>query len=295
VAPDEASCWHDDVAAVQDLAAAGLSSQTVRRRVAQGRWQRMGPYAVCRTTGTPTLMQWIRAAAAHGGTGAAISHSTAGTFWGFCAAPAAPLVVVHVTVSHGNHRRSTERIIVHQSRRACTPRFVDGLMVTPPPRTAMDMALGLPDLSAVDALFGKALQTRRVTVEELSDELSLAPSRGSRLPRLAVAEVAMGSRSAAEAQFVRLVRLAQLPVPELNAPVPTSLGTFHVDALWRHLGKGVEIDGRAYHLGAASWQSDLGRQNAIQTTGIVLLRIAARRLWTEPDVVIAEIRAFLGC
>jgi len=26
----------------------------------------------------------------------------------------------------------------------------------------------------------------------------------------------------------------------------------------------------------------------------VLLRIPARRLWTEPDLVIAEIRAFLG-
>ena len=42
------------------------------------------------------------------------------------------------------------------------------------------------------------------------------------------------------------------------------------------------------------WQADLLRQNAIQSTGIVLLRIAARRLWTEPDAVISEIRAFLG-
>ena len=84
-------------------------------------------------------------------------------------------------------------------------------------------------------------------------------------------------------------------MPELNAPVETALGTRYVDALWRHLGKGVEIDGRVFHIGSASWEADLARQNAIQATGIVLLRITARRLWTEPDAVIAEIRAFLGC
>ena len=36
------------------------------------------------------------------------------------------------------------------------------------------------------------------------------------------------------------------------------------------------------------------RQNAIQTAGIGRLRIAARRLWTEPEAVLAEIAAFLG-
>jgi hypothetical protein len=34
---------------------------------------------------------------------------------------------------------------------------------------------------------------------------------------------------------------------------------------------------------------------AIRTEGITLLRIPAIRLWTEPDAVIAEIAAFLGC
>jgi len=85
-----------------------------------------------------------------------------------------------------------------------------------------------------------------------------------------------------------------MPLPEMNAPVATRLGRRYVDALWRSLGKGVEVDGQAFHLDAAAWQADLVRQNAIQSEGIVLLRVAARRLWTEPDAVIEEIRAFLG-
>jgi very-short-patch-repair endonuclease len=51
---------------------------------------------------------------------------------------------------------------------------------------------------------------------------------------------------------------------------------------------------RSFHLDAAAWQADLVRQNAIQSTGVVLLRIPARRLWTEPTAVISEICAFLG-
>jgi very-short-patch-repair endonuclease len=83
-------------------------------------------------------------------------------------------------------------------------------------------------------------------------------------------------------------------MPEFNAAVSTALGTRYVDALWRELGKGVEVDGQAFHLDASAWRADLTRQNAVQTAGIVLLRIAARRLWTEPDAVLAEIAAFLG-
>ena len=83
-------------------------------------------------------------------------------------------------------------------------------------------------------------------------------------------------------------------MPELNAPVVTSSGTRYVDALWRWLGKGAEVDGQAFHFDASAWRADLVRQNAIQTTGIVLLRIAARRLWTEPESVVAEIRTFLS-
>lgn len=149
-------------------------------------------------------------------------------------------------------------------------------------------------LADVEQLFGRAVQSRRVGVDELVAELECAPSSGSWLPRQALAGVTAGSRAASEGQLLRLIRRAGLPVPELNAPVVTATGTKYVDGLWRELARGVEVDGAAFHLGPREWQADLRRQNAIQTTGIVLLRIAASRLWSEPEAVIAEIRTFLG-
>jgi len=146
------------------------------------------------------------------------------------------------------------------------------------------------ELASIRVYLGSIAQS----LEQLARELDIAPSRGSRRPRAALADLAVGSRSAGESRLLHLMRRAGIPLPELNAPVSTALGTRYVDALWRSLGKGVEVDGQAFHLDAGAWQADLLRQNAIQSTGIVLLRIAARRLWTEPDAVISEIRAFLG-
>jgi very-short-patch-repair endonuclease len=103
-----------------------------------------------------------------------------------------------------------------------------------------------------------------------------------------------GAHAASEAQLCRILRRADVPPPELNAAVHTSLGVRYIDALWRALCRGVEIDGQAFHVDPVTWQADLRRQNAIQTAGVVLLRIPARRLWTEPGTVVAEIRNFLG-
>jgi len=282
--------WVVDIAAVDELVRSGTKRQTIRRRVQRGAWQEPCPGIVCRTTGTLSSYQWLVVATRYGGSGAMVSHGSAGELWSL--GPAPPRV--HVTIPHGRHRRSTADVAVHQSRRPCRPEIVEDLLVTPPARTTVDIALGLDTARAVDALFGRALQRGRVSLDQLADELLLAPRRGSALPSAAIADLAAGSRSAAEAQLLRLVRRAGMPLPEMNAPVATRLGTRYVDALWRSLGKGVEVDGQAFHLDAAAWQADLVRQNAIQSEGIVLLRVAARRLWTEPDAVIEEIRAFLG-
>jgi hypothetical protein len=202
--------------------------------------------------------------------------------------------VVHVVVPHGRNLRSTPEIRVHQSRRHAECVLVEEVLVTPPARTAVDIAATLGSFDAVQALLGRALQSGKVTIDTLSDEIDAAPSRGSRRPRTVPADLAAGSRAASEGRLLRLLRGSGLPLPELNAPVRTSAGTFYVDGLWRALAKGLEIDGRAFHLDAGSWARDLSRQNAIQTAGVVLLRIPARRLWADPSGVLDDLRAFLG-
>lgn len=141
---------------------------------------------------------------------------------------------------------------------------------------------------------GRAAQKGLATPEQLVGELGIAPRRGSRLPSIVLEEISAGALAASEGQFLRIVRRAGLPAPELNAPVDTCDGTKFIDALWRHLRKGVELDGHRYHLDAGAWAADLKRENAIQATGIMLLRIPAGRLWRDQAAVTREIATFLG-
>lgn len=290
MAPIRRDPWVLDLALIDDLCAYGAVRQTVRRRVRRNTWQEPLPGVVCRTTGALTTDQWRTAALMYGGPGAALSHQTAGEFWGY----GRTVGRLHITVPHGRHRRSTLAVTVHQSRRVVEPRWVEAFQVTPPARTAVDICLGLRTRDAVVALLGRALQRGLVSLDQLGEEVDRAPRRGSRLARSVLAELAAGSRAASESRLLSLISRAGLPLPELNAAVRTALGIRYIDALWRHLGKGVEVDGQAFHLDPASWRADLVRQNAIQTTGIMLLRIAAARLWTEPEAVLAEVTAFLG-
>lgn len=281
--------WVHDLATVDALVAAGVLRRTVRRRITVGRWSEPLPKVVCRTTGALTSDQRLTGAILYAGEGAVLSCGTAGSFWGYGPAPSR----IHVTVTHGRHVRSTPMVLVHQTTRAARPRLVENWLVMPPARAAIDAAREFDDLDAARALLGRAVQSRRVAPGDLAAELDLAPTSGSLLARLALEEIALGAHAASEARLVRMIESSGLPRPEYNAAVVTALGTKYLDALWRELGKGVEVDGQRFHLGAASWNRDLQRQNAIQTAGVMLLRIPAWRLWREPGAVLADIRAFL--
>lgn len=88
--------------------------------------------------------------------------------------------------------------------------------------------------------------------------------------------------------FWRGVYNAQMPLPELNAPVLTRAGIRHPDGLWRPPRLGFEIDGRAFHSRVEDFERDPVRINAIQAEGIVLLRFTAARVFRDLDAVLRE-------
>ncbi|GAC1330134.1 MAG: hypothetical protein NVSMB13_18080 [Mycobacteriales bacterium] len=91
--------------------------------------------------------------------------------------------------------------------------LVDGLPCTPIDRAVIDACRRLADLRSVRALMAESIQRGRVTVDLLRRELDAGPTSGSRLPRLALAEVDLGVRSAPEAELMALVRGSRLPMP----------------------------------------------------------------------------------
>jgi very-short-patch-repair endonuclease len=97
-------------------------------------------------------------------------------------------------------------------------------------------------------------------------------------------------RSVGEGDLRRVVLLAGLPEPVWNAEVRTPWGRYYLDAYWEDEQLGAEADGAAFHLSAQDWDDDLRRQNAVQSTGIRLLRFPVRRLRTEPASCAVELR-----
>lgn len=279
------------VAARGELAEAGFTRGRLRGAVARGAFQLPFPGVVVNHGGPLGADQLMRCALVYGGALSVLSHHTAAEIHGLSkhSSPAN----LALTVPNGDHRQSVAGLDIHQTTRPVSAWYAPGLRYTHPARTVVDMALQMGSLDDVVAIVAGAVQSQQTTLRLIRHEAQRVPRRGSRLLRIALAEVGTGVRSAGEGLFLRLVRQAKLPEPELNAPVRTAAGTLYLDALWRRQRVAVEIDGRGYHLGAAAWARDLARQNRIMALGITLLRFPVRRLHTDPGGAIDELRALV--
>ncbi len=80
------------------------------------------------------------------------------------------------------------------------------------------------------------------------------------------------TRSHLERLFLKLIRTAGLPRPEVNAKV----GPYTVDFLWRAQRLVVETDGYEFHSSRASFESDRRRDRELQRRGFVVLRFTYR-------------------
>lgn len=300
----------DGVAHRQELGGAGVSAGRIRRAVASGRWQEPVPGVLVTHGGPLTQRQRWVVALRHAGPLGALSHRSALLVRGarLEELPAAPRVagvrggfadppeggLVEVSVPHGRHLRSSGFVVVHQSRRPLRPVLVSGLPTTRAARAAVDVAVTATSRRDVDHVVSHVLQRRLASVEQLAEETEYLGLRATPWLLAAVADAKRGMRSVGESDLRRVIVAAGLPEPEWNAPVETPIGTFFVDALWRRHGVAAEADGSAFHLSAEDWSVDLVRQNALHSTGLVLLRYPVRRLRAEPSACGAEMCRLIG-
>ena len=140
-----------------------------------------------------------------------------------------------------------------------------------------------------------AVQRRTCTVRALGEELSKGPSIGSRLLREALADVADGTRSAAEGDLKDLLAKSGLPMPLFNASIFDAQGTFIAtpDAWWPERGVAVEVDSHEWHLSPHDHARTLDRQRRMGKYGIVVLPFTPKQIRTQPAEVLATIRQAL--
>ncbi len=217
--------------------------------------------------------------------GALVSHRSAAALWGL------PVIgrrdeAVHLTVAVGSGGRSTRGVRRHQWAGAVSEGCLDGIRVTSPARTLVDVGRSAGLLAAVVA-GDAALRAGLVTVADLDDELAACGTcRGIRTARRAVA--LMDGRSESPGESLSRVRMAELglPAPTLQHEVQDAYGFVgRVDFYWPGPRVVGEFDGRAKYgldgdAGAADrvWNEKL-REDRIRATGLAVVRWTWAEAW----------------
>jgi very-short-patch-repair endonuclease len=294
------------VAHRRDLRSAGVDKDRIRRAVRAGRWQEPVPGVVVLHSGALTRRERYLTALAWAGDDGRLSHTSAlhllgasvrepearGRVAGVRGRYVTPedAGLVQVSVPHGRHLESVAFVVVHQTRRPLGDLVVAGLPTTTAARAAVDVSVHATRRQDVDHVVADVLQRGLADLEQLAAEARFLGCRARPWLRQALLDASRGMRSVGEADLRQVVLAAGLPEPVWNAEIRTPWGLFLLDAYWEERKLGAEADGAAFHLSAQAWDGDLRRQNAVQSTGIRLVRFPVRRLRTEPASCAAELR-----
>lgn len=251
----------------RDLLGLGFTSEAIDHRLVSGRLHPVlrGVYAV----GWPHLTakrRWMAAVLACG-EGAMLSHRSAAALWGIGLERRG-----RIDVSIGRpcrHRRAGIRAMSRPSLRQEDVTLRDGIPVTRPARTLVDLATELGE-SALERAVNEAdkhdlidPETLRAALDCLTGEPGV-PALRTLLDR----HTFRLSDSDLEILFRPIAAAAGLPQPQTKAMV----NGYEVDFYWPELGLVVETDGLRYHRTASEQTRDRRRDQAHIAAGLTQLR-----------------------
>ena len=265
------------VVARSQLLDLGFSSDAIAHRLRIGRLHSLwrGVYAV----GRPDVSERGRlmGAVLKCGPAALVSHRSAASVWGLShRREGIDVVVPYCEPRHPRGIRVHRRLDLGEEHR----RWIDGLPVTDPVSTLVDVACG-----SSEAVLGRMI--READRLDLVDPVSLRAALDSchrrpgvgRLRSLLDSETFSLADSELEQRFLHLVHAAGLPMPETQAWV----NGFRVDFYWPELGLVVETDGLRYHRTASQQRTDRLRDQAHTVAGLTHLRFTAAQIRHEPQ------------
>ncbi len=256
------------------LLALGLGSAAITYRARHGRLYRVhqGVYTIGGPPRTPH--ERAHAAVLACGPGAALSHGSALTLWGFQKRWVMPL---HVSVP-GDRRRPG--IVIHRVPKLTRAdiRTHLGIQVTSPARTVLDCA---PDLTAqrLARIINDGRRSgvlRLPTLTGVIQRFPLHPGCASLRPLLE--RPAGPTRSEFEDAFLAFCDRFGFPRPEVNAEV----NGYEVDALFAAEGVIVELDSWAFHQDRGAFENDRNRDVDNLVTGLVTYRLTWDRMNGDP-------------
>lgn len=162
---------------------------------------------------------------------------------------------------------------------------------TPDARALLDLA-GWASSGDVERALSRAVPTL-VAPAELDALLARHPRRRGRrrLRSLVQARFRTGlTRSEADRKFLRLVESGGLPRPETNVLVRGH----EIDCLWRDEKLVVEIDGRAYHSDARTFEGDRDRDGVLVSAGYRVMRVTWSQIIDQPRPLLVRLARALA-
>lgn len=288
---DEITCAQHGLITTQQATKA-LGPSRKARWVSEGRLISVQP-SVFRLAGShETWHQEVHAAAL--AVDGIVSHRSAAELWGLIQ----PAGYAEVSISGDRKRAIRPPAIVHRIADLRPGLAVDreGMRVTDPTRTIIDLGLVMPHWS-VRAALGRGLSTKLFdlpTVQRLRDALGRPGRNGTGVVRAVLDGnlLTLGREdSMLEARFGALARKHDLPPFELQHEV-WHAGRFvaRIDAAYPHLLLAIEVDGFAHHTSPDAFQRDRTRQNRLVALGWTVLRFTWDDVVNRPAEVAETIR-----
>jgi very-short-patch-repair endonuclease len=266
----------------------GFSLEWIQRQLMAGRFHIVfrGAYAVGHKR-----VSWrgrLRAAALACGPTALISHRSAAALHDLRRSQSR---LIHVTVPGGGHEHR-DGIVLHRVRniRAADVGNVDGIPVTSPARTCLDMA-AIVRPHVLDELLEAAERQRVLDLAAFTAVCGRGRAGSKALRRaLVLYEPLPGwTRSRLERRLLRALKKAGVPLPAVN----NWIGDQECDLVWHDARLVVEVDGDVWHSTTAARHRDPRRDAKLQLAGYAPFRVPENRLVHDIGGVVDDVVGLL--
>lgn len=277
-----------------EIHALGMTRTTLQRRVDSGWLIRVGVGAFV-LPGVTDEWRAVLAAASRKLAGA-VSHESAGQIHQMRAIRRGQLVISVPT-------RRTNRfpgVRVHQSTDLAEHHLTlnDGVRVTTPERTTMDLAAVTSDRQ-FRRIVSFAVADRRLDLDRLENLFVSLARKGKpgvrRLRRILEQVDEATPESELEVLFLEIVTRSSLPMPTSQFSPPWLVRIEgRVDFAYIDHRLLIEVDGRRWHGDEAAFMRDRERDNLAQLAGWRTLRFTWADLTNRPSYVVTTIRTALN-
>ncbi|CAM3476352.1 DUF559 domain-containing protein [Mycobacterium colombiense] len=200
----------------------------------------------------------------------------------------APLEILH------NNRNPLPGLRIHSDRLEEDEfTLIDGVPVTTPARTAVDLGCWHPINDAV-AVIDDLLRATDAKVAEFQILAERYPGRrGIQSARNAIDLADAGAQSPKETWVRLLLIRAGLPRPQTQIPVSDEFGgsTYYLDMGWENFKVAAEYDGEQHRRDRWQYTWDIRRRETLERLGWMVIRVV---VGDRPADIVSRVRAALA-